>query len=98
MEEKQPIKEYADGWITEKEGTEVPGFLKGVYVVMGLGCCSYFILYMNGEVDHADRGALVTGFNKATTQADGFMFAVAGMALIYVLCVLLFAFRSGKHE
>lgn len=97
MEEKHPIKEYADGWITEKEGTEVPGFLKGVYVFLGFGAVSYFILYMNGEVNHDDRGALVTAMNNATTTADGFMMAVAGMALIYVLCVLLFAFRSGKH-
>ncbi len=67
-------------------------------MVLGLGCCSYFLLYMNGEVDHADRGGLVTAMNKSTTPADGFMIAVAGMALIYVLCVLLFAFRSGKHE
>ena len=97
MDEKHPIKEYADGWICEKEGTEVPGFLKGVYVVLGLGCVSYFLLYMNGETTHAERGPLVTAFNNATTSADGFMMAVAGMALVYVLCVLLFAFRTGKH-
>lgn len=97
MEEKHPIKEYADGWITEKEGTEVPAFLKGVYVVLGLGAVSYFILYMNGEVDHSDRGTLVRAMNDATTTADGFMLAVAAMAFVYVICVLLFAFRTGKH-
>ena len=97
MEEKQPIKEYAEGWINEKEGTEVPGFLKGAFVVVGLGCSSYFLIYMNGETTHAERGPLVTAFNNATTSADGFMMAVAGMALVYVLCVLLFAFRTGKH-
>lgn len=97
MDEKQPIKEYADGWICEKEGTEVPGFLRGVYVVLGLGCVSYFILYMNGETTHSERGPLVVAFNNATTSADGFMMAVAGMAFVYVLCVLLFAFRTGKH-
>lgn len=97
MDEKPKIKEYADGWITEKEGTGVPGFLKGVYVVWGLGCASYLIVYMNGETTHADRGQLVTAMNNATTTADGFMMAVAAMAFIYVLCVLLFAFRAGKH-
>ena len=25
---KPKIKEYADGWITEREGTEIPAFLK----------------------------------------------------------------------
>jgi hypothetical protein len=97
MEEKPEIKEYADGWINEKEGTEIPAFLKGVFVVWGLGCASYLILYMNGEVDHSDRGPLVRAMNAATTTADGFMMAVAAMAFVYVLCVLLFAFRSGKH-
>lgn len=97
MEEKPRIKEYADGWITEKEGTEVPGFLKGVYAVWGVFCASYLLLYTNGEVTHSDRGPLVTAMNNATTPADGFMFVVAGMAFLYVLCVLLFAFRSGKH-
>jgi len=97
MEEKPRIKEYADGWITEKEGTDIPTFLKWVYVVWGLFCASYLIVYMNGEITHSDRGALVVAMNNATTTADGFMMAVAGMALIYVVCVLLFAFRTGKH-
>jgi Na+-transporting methylmalonyl-CoA/oxaloacetate decarboxylase gamma subunit len=35
--------------------------------------------------------------NDATTTADGFMLAVAAMAFVYVICVLLFAFRTGKH-
>ena len=97
MEEKPQIKEYADGWITEKEGTEVPTFLKWVFVVWGIFCASYLVVYMNGEINHADRGPLVRSFNAATTQADVFMMAVAAMAFIYVLCVILFAFRSGKH-
>ena len=97
MDEKPKIKEYADGWISEKEGTDVPAFLKGVYVVWGLGCASYLILYMNGETTHSDRGPLVVAMNNATTTADGFMMAVAAMAFLYVFCVLFFAFRSGKH-
>jgi hypothetical protein len=98
MDEKHPIKDYADGWIQEKEGTEVPMFLRGAYVVVGLGCASYLIFYMNGEVEHSDRGPLVQAFNRATQTADGFMMIVAAMAFVYVLSVLLFAFRSGKHE
>ena len=30
-EQNPKIKEYADGWITEREGTDVPGFLKLAY-------------------------------------------------------------------
>lgn len=98
MEEKHPIKNYADGWVTEKEGTEVPSFLKFAYVVVGLGCVSYFIVYMNGEIDHPDRGKLVQAMNQATEPADTLMYVVAGMALIYVLAVLMFVFRkSEKH-
>ena len=98
MEEKHPIKNYADGWVTEKEGTEVPSFLKFTYVVLGLGCVSYFIVYMNGEVDHPDRGKLVQAMNQATEPADTLMYVVAGMALIYVLAVLMVVFRkSEKH-
>lgn len=98
MDEKHPIKDYAGGWIKEKEGTEVPMFLRGAFAVVGLGCASYFIVYMNGEVNHSDRGPLVQAFNRATQSADGFMMAVAGIAFLYVMSVLLFAFRSGKHE
>jgi hypothetical protein len=92
------IKEYAGGWITEKKGTEVPGFLKLAFPVIGLGCVSYFILYMNGEVSHDERGPLVRAMNAATTGADGLMYVVAGLALIFVVTVVLFAFRKSSHE
>jgi hypothetical protein len=92
------IKEYAGGWITERKGTEVPGFLKLAIPVIGLGCTAYFILYMNGEVAHDERGPLVRVFNQATTAADGLMYAVAAMALVFVVTVALFAFRKSSHE
>ena len=44
------IKEYAGGWITEREGTDVPPFLKLAYIVIAGGCLAYFFLYMNGEI------------------------------------------------
>ena len=38
MEPTKPkIKEYADGWITEQAGTEVPGFLKLAFIVIAGG-------------------------------------------------------------
>ena len=36
--EKTKIKEYADGWITEREGTDIPTFLKFAYIVIAGGC------------------------------------------------------------
>ena len=94
----EELTEYAGGWMTERKGTEVPGFLKIAFPIIGLGCVSYFILYMNGEVSHDDRGPLVRLFNQATTSADGFMYIVAGMALVFVITVVLFAFRKSSHE
>jgi hypothetical protein len=94
---KVEIKNYADGWITEKKGTDVPGFLKVAFVIIGTCCTAYLFVYMNGEVTHSDRGALVQAFNRATVQADGLMTAVGLMALVYVLIVAVFAFRKQTH-
>ena len=66
--------------------------------VIGLGATSYFILYMNGEVSHDERGPLVRLFNQATTSADGLMYVVAAMALVFVVTVILFSIRKSKHE
>ena len=99
MDKKEfPIKNYADGWVTEKQGTEIPAFLKGAFTVIGLGCTAYFIVYMNGETSHADRGKLVQALNSATMPADGLMYVIALMAFLYVACVLLFVFgKAEKH-
>jgi hypothetical protein len=94
-EEKKPkIKEYAGGWMTEREGTEVPGFLKLAFPVIGLGCTAYFILYMNGEVSHSERGPLVQKFNEMTQGSDPLMWVVAAMALVFTLIVVKFAFSK----
>ncbi len=93
-----PVKEYAGGWITEKKGTEVPGFLKLAFPVIGLGCTAYLLLYINGEVDHADRGPFVQALDKVTGDANGLMIAIAAMALIFVITVVLFAIRKSHAE
>ena len=94
----EELTEYAGGWMTERKGTEVPGFLKLAFPVIGLGATSYFILYMNGEVSHDERGPLVRLFNQSTTSADGLMYVVAAMALVFVVTVILFSIRKSKHE
>jgi len=95
---KDEIKEYAGGWITERKGTDAPKFLKIAFPIIGLGCTSYFILYMNGETSHDERGPLVRMLNQATTSADGLMYAVAGLALLFVIIVVLFAFGKPHEE
>jgi Na+/H+ antiporter NhaC len=103
MSEQNPkqgadLKEYAGGWMTERKGTDAPGFLKLAFPIIGLGCTAYLIIYMNGEVNHAERGVLVQKFNAATTTADGLMYFVAALALIYVLTVVVFAIKKFHEE
>jgi hypothetical protein len=90
------IKEYAGGWITEREGTQIPGFLKLAYIVIAGGCLAYFLLFMYGEVNHPDRGALVQALNAATQASAGLMYAIAAMIVVFGLIVVAFSF--GKHD
>lgn len=94
---REALKEYAGGWITERKGEPVPGFLKLAFPVIGLFCAAYLVVYRNGEVDHADRGVLVRAFNSMTLPADPLMYVVAVMALVYVVLVVTFAIRK-FHE
>ena len=90
--DKTKIKDYAGGWITEREGTAIPSFLKLAYVVIAGGCLAYFFLYMYGEVDHADRGSLVKAMNAATEASATLMYAVAALIVVFgvIVCRLLF--------
>jgi hypothetical protein len=91
------IKNYADGWVTEKKGTEIPAFLKFSYIVIAGGCLIYFIIFMNGEINHSTRGALVRQFNAVTGTANGFMYLVAALIVIFAIITVKFAF-SKFHE
>ena len=94
--EKNELKEYADGWMTERKGTDAPLFLKAAFVIIPLGALVYFLVYMNGETFHSERGVLVQAFNKATGTANGFMYFVAALILIYALILIMFAFKKFK--
>ena len=91
------IKNYADGWMTEKKNTEIPAFLKFAYIVIAAGCLIYFLVFMNGETGHSTRGALVRQFNAVTGTADTFMYIVAAMIVIFAIITVKFAF-SKFHE
>ena len=88
------IQDYADGWITERKGTGVPAFLKFAYIVIAAGVIGYFLLYMNGEVNHSDRGALVRQFNKVTQSSPALMYAIIAMMAVYAVIVVVFAFKA----
>ena len=90
----QGLKQYADGWISERKGTGVPGFLKLAYIVIMAGVIGYFFLFMFGEVNHSDRGALVRQFNQATQSSPGFMYTVIAMVVVYAIIVIAFAFKA----
>lgn len=91
------IKEYAEGWITEREGTLVPGFLKLSYVVIAASAIAYFLLYMYGDTAQADRGPLVKAMNAATEASATLMYAIAALVVIYGIIVVLFAFGK-SHD
>jgi hypothetical protein len=93
-----PVKDYAGGWITEKKGTDVPGFLKLAFPIIGLGGTAYLVLYMNGEQGHAERGPLVKRFVDMTSSADSLMYFVALLAFLFVICVVMFAFGKSHQE
>jgi hypothetical protein len=95
---KTRIKEYADGWITEREGTEIPGFLKFAYIVIAGGSIAYFVMYMYGEINHPDRGPLVRALNAATEASGGLMYAIVGLIVVYGVIVVAFSFRKPDHD
>ncbi|MEQ1948245.1 MAG: hypothetical protein ABL995_13715 [Bryobacteraceae bacterium] len=94
----EDLKEYAGGWMVERKNTDVPPFLKAAYVVIGLSCVTYLIVYMNGEVNHAERGVLVRQFNAATESSSTFMYIVAALGLVYVAATVLFAISKSKNH
>jgi hypothetical protein len=96
-DENKDLKQYADGWITEKKGTDVPAFLKFAFIVIAGGALTYLLIFMNGEITHSTRGFLVQQFNKATTSADGFMYVVEAMIAVYAIVLVAFVFRT-FHE
>ncbi|HUB84460.1 MAG TPA: hypothetical protein VL971_02115 [Rhizomicrobium sp.] len=90
------IHDYAGGWITERSGTDVPAFLKFAFIVIAGGAIAYFFIYMNGEVNDPDRGALVRALNAATQTSAVLMYAIAAMIIVYGVIVVVFSFRKSK--
>lgn len=98
QKETVPVKDIAGGWITEKKGTDVPVFLKASYFVVFLGCAAYLIIYMYGEVGHADRGPLVQQFNKASQTSEGLMYGIVALCVAFFIAMIIFAFGKPHDE
>jgi len=94
---KEELKDYADGWMQERKGTDAPGFLKLAIPIIGLGGTAYLFLQIYGDVNHASRGSLVQQFNLVTQTSPVLSYIVGSLALIYVVIVAAFAFRK-PHE
>ena len=97
VKDSKEIKSYADGWMTERKGTDIPAFLKFAYIVIAGAAFVYFFIFMYGEVNHSTRGALVRQFNSVTQSSPGFMYFVAALILIFAIVTVKFAF-SRFHE
>lgn len=95
--EKTKLKEYAGGWITEREGTEIPRFLKFAYIAIAGGGITYFLLFMYGEVNHSERGPLVRAMNAATEASGALMYAIAALIIIFGVITVVFSFGK-PHE
>jgi heme O synthase-like polyprenyltransferase len=98
-ESKSPdeLKSYADGWINERKGTDVPTFLKFAYLVIAAAVLVYFFVYMNGEVHNVERGMIVQQFNRVTQSSPGFMYTVAALMAVFIVVLVKFVF-SKFHE
>src|SRR4051812_38660781 len=99
--EAQPVHdpnlhEIAGGWIMERKGTDVPGFLKATYIVVAGSCLIYSIWWVNGDAGDSERGRLVQQFNSATQFSSAFMWFVS--ALVVVFALILFKFAFTKHK
>lgn len=86
--------DIAGPWITEKNDSPVPPFLRVCYVVVASACVAYLILFMYGEVGHAERGPLVQQFNRATVTNEPLMYSIAGLAAAFFVGVSIFAARK----
>ena len=95
---KSDLHEYAGGWITERKGTKIPGFLKLAYPIVAIACIAYMFIYMNGEIHHSTRGPLVQQLNAVTGTADSFMYIVIGLIVIFAVILLAFVYGKDKHE
>jgi len=92
------VKDYADGWMTERKNTEIPFFLKLSTPVISLGGVAYLVLQRQGDIGHATRGPLVRAFNLVSHPAPAVSLTVAAIVLVYSIIVVRFTLATHKEE
>ena len=97
-ETKPELKDYAEGWITEQKETGIPPFLKLAYPIIIVATIAYMFLYMNGEVTHSTRGKLVQQLNAVTGSANGMMYVVVALMVVFAVILLSFVYGKSKHK
>lgn len=96
---QEGIHEIAGGWITERRGTPIPGFLKLAYVGFGLFGLYYLFTYWMGETTHATRGSLVSELNQAIGAPAGWWHILLAVILaLFVGGLLWYAFAAREEE
>jgi len=95
---QEELKDYADGWMTERKGNDAPGFLKLATPIISLSGVAYLVFQMYGDVHHATRGKFVEQFNLVSKTSSAFMYLVAAMVLVYAVIVSVYAFRKPHQD
>jgi hypothetical protein len=95
---KTKLKEYAGGWITEREDAELPTFLKFAYIFIAFGAAVYFVVYMYGDVNQPERGPLVKAMDAATESSAALMYAIAALIVIFGVIVVAYSFAKPAPE
>lgn len=98
MDDRDGLKDYAGGWISERKGTKVPPFLRVAYIVIAGACAAYLVYFMNGDVGNKTRGPLVQQLNQATHAANGFMYFVAALIVLGLAALSVFAARKPHDD
>ena len=70
------MNEYAGGWITERKGTGIPGFLKLAYPIIAIAMLRLPVHLHEWRSHHSTRGTLVQQLNAVTGIANAFMYVV----------------------
>jgi hypothetical protein len=99
MSDKNDVHEIAGGWISERKGMPIPGFLKLAYVGFSLFGLAYLFRYWAGEVAHETRGPLVQ-LQNAIMQVPGaaWQATIAVILAAFVLGLLWYVFVQRSEE
>ena len=95
--ESRSSKRYADGWITERKGTEVPVFLKLAYIVIACALRRLLLhLHVRRSQPCRTRAAGAASSMPPPKPPARLMYAVAALVVIFGIIVVVFAFAQAR--